>query len=78
MDCGRTLLQDVFDAQLQISRVANKAVGVRHSGEVSIYLMIYITPRMMRDNEMKVIYIYSFAKEILHYILYYRILIYTK
>eukprot|EP00064_Thunnus_orientalis_P016483 superscaffoldBa00003282_g16549 len=27
MDCGRTLLQDVFDAQLQISRVANKAVG---------------------------------------------------
>ncbi|XP_053187065.1 cilia- and flagella-associated protein 54-like [Scomber japonicus] len=29
MDCGRTLLQDVFDAQLQISRVANKAVGLK-------------------------------------------------
>ncbi|KAM7374329.1 hypothetical protein PAMP_006995 [Pampus punctatissimus] len=27
MDCGRTLLQDVYNAQLQISRVANKAVG---------------------------------------------------
>ncbi|CAK6953846.1 cilia- and flagella-associated protein 54-like [Scomber scombrus] len=54
MDCGRTLLQDVFDAQLQISRVANKAVGVRHSGKVLIYLMIYITPRMTRD-EMNVI-----------------------
>lgn len=34
MDCGRILLQDVYDAQLQISRVANKAVGVRHSGKV--------------------------------------------
>ncbi|XP_078122015.1 cilia- and flagella-associated protein 54 [Sander vitreus] len=27
MDCGRSLLQEVYDAQLQISRLANKAVG---------------------------------------------------
>lgn len=34
MDCGRRLLQEVYDAQLQISRLANEAVGVRNSGKV--------------------------------------------
>ncbi|XP_044227349.1 cilia- and flagella-associated protein 54-like isoform X3 [Thunnus albacares] len=36
MDCGRTLLQDVFDAQLQISRVANKAVGSKTADAAAI------------------------------------------
>ncbi|XP_063751644.1 LOW QUALITY PROTEIN: cilia- and flagella-associated protein 54-like [Eleginops maclovinus] len=27
MDCGRRLLQEIYDAQLQISRLANKAMG---------------------------------------------------
>lgn len=31
MDCGRRLLQEVYDAQLQMSRPANEAVGVRNS-----------------------------------------------
>lgn len=31
MDCGRRLLREVYDAQLQISRLANKAAGVRKS-----------------------------------------------
>ncbi|XP_056253277.1 cilia- and flagella-associated protein 54-like isoform X3 [Seriola aureovittata] len=33
MDCGRRLLQEVYDAQRQIMRLANEAVGVRKSGK---------------------------------------------
>lgn len=34
MDCGRRLLQEVYDAQLQVSRLAIEAGGVRNSGKV--------------------------------------------
>ncbi|XP_051257635.1 cilia- and flagella-associated protein 54-like isoform X3 [Dicentrarchus labrax] len=33
MDCGHRLLQEVYDAQLQISRHANAAVGVKNRGK---------------------------------------------
>ncbi|XP_042355674.1 cilia- and flagella-associated protein 54-like [Plectropomus leopardus] len=33
MDCGRRLLQEVYDAQLQISRLARKAVGLKNSSK---------------------------------------------
>lgn len=39
MDCGRRLLHEVYDAQLQIRRL--EAVGVRNSGKVYIYFMMY-------------------------------------
>ncbi|XP_032388655.1 cilia- and flagella-associated protein 54 isoform X5 [Etheostoma spectabile] len=46
VDCGRSLLQEVYDAQLQISRLTNKAVGSKahHAstikGEIKIGLQL--------------------------------------
>ncbi|XP_041865069.1 cilia- and flagella-associated protein 54-like isoform X4 [Melanotaenia boesemani] len=55
MDCGRRLLQEVYDAQLQISKLLNQAQRVTNSGKTSLQLKALHGKNLKKNKSQEVL-----------------------